>query len=127
MVNVLGTAVCVAYVCAQSWPSLCDPMDCSLPGSSLHGAMGMDGIGETLQVGDDLLAHPELAVERQARTVDSSVSHRSHAHATTGNSLMIVEQVVGRTVSISHILKSRRTYYSVTQGNRTNLARREYR
>ena len=22
---------------AQSWPTLCDPMDCSLPGSSVHG------------------------------------------------------------------------------------------
>ena len=22
---------------AQSWPTLCDPMDCSLPGSSIHG------------------------------------------------------------------------------------------
>ena len=21
----------------QSWPTLCDPMDCSLPGSSIHG------------------------------------------------------------------------------------------
>ena len=24
-------------VCAQSCPTLCDPMDCSLPGSSIHG------------------------------------------------------------------------------------------
>ena len=23
---------------AQSWPTLCDPMDCSPPGSSVHGA-----------------------------------------------------------------------------------------
>ena len=30
------------------------------------GTMGMDGIGETLQVRDDLLTHPKLAVERQA-------------------------------------------------------------
>ena len=26
-----------ACVCAQSCPTLCDPMDCSLPGSSVHG------------------------------------------------------------------------------------------
>ena len=26
----------VVFVCAQSCPTLCDPMDCSLPGSSLH-------------------------------------------------------------------------------------------
>ena len=24
---------------AQSWPTLCDPMDCSLPGSSIHGIL----------------------------------------------------------------------------------------
>ena len=24
---------------AQSWLTLCDPMDCSLPGSSLHGIL----------------------------------------------------------------------------------------
>ena len=30
--------VCVrARVLAQSCPTLCDPMDCSLPGSSVHG------------------------------------------------------------------------------------------
>ena len=28
--------VCV-YVCAQSHPTLCNPIDCSLPGSSVHG------------------------------------------------------------------------------------------
>ena len=32
--------VCVcAYVCAQSSPTLCDSMDCSLPGSSIHGIL----------------------------------------------------------------------------------------
>ena len=25
------------YMCAQSCPTLCDPMDCSPPGSSVHG------------------------------------------------------------------------------------------
>ena len=37
-----GTAVCVC-VCvharAQSCPTLCDPMDCRLPGSSVHGIL----------------------------------------------------------------------------------------
>ena len=26
-------------MCAQSCPTLCDPMDCSLPGSSVHGIL----------------------------------------------------------------------------------------
>ena len=30
--------VCVC-VCAQSCPALCDPMDCSPPGSSVHGIL----------------------------------------------------------------------------------------
>ena len=30
--------VCV-FVCAQSSPTLCDPMDCSLSGSSVHGIL----------------------------------------------------------------------------------------
>ena len=25
--------------CAQSWPTLCDPMDCRSPGSSVHGLL----------------------------------------------------------------------------------------
>ena len=28
---------------AQLWPTLCDPMDCSPPGSSVHGASGVPG------------------------------------------------------------------------------------
>ena len=28
---------CVRVKSLQSWPTLCDPMDCSLPGSSVHG------------------------------------------------------------------------------------------
>ena len=31
----MSSAVCV--LCAQSRPTLCNPMDCSLPGSSVHG------------------------------------------------------------------------------------------
>ena len=38
----IGLCVCVctctcACMCAQLCPTLCDPMDCSLPGSSVHG------------------------------------------------------------------------------------------
>ena len=29
--------VCVCVLGAQSWLPLCDPMDCSQPGSSIHG------------------------------------------------------------------------------------------
>ena len=29
--------VCICYLVAKSCPTLCDPMDCSLPGTSIHG------------------------------------------------------------------------------------------
>ena len=32
----ISMCVCVC-VCAQSCPTFCNPMDCSLPGSSVHG------------------------------------------------------------------------------------------
>ena len=31
-----GTLGCWAFMHAQSWPTLCNPMDCSLPGSLVH-------------------------------------------------------------------------------------------
>ena len=31
--------VCVCVLVTQSCPTLCDPMDCSLPGSSVHGIL----------------------------------------------------------------------------------------
>ena len=31
--------MCVCMLVAQSWPTLCDPVDCSPPGSSIHGIL----------------------------------------------------------------------------------------
>ena len=36
MLNIVIVCVCV-YVCAQLSMTLCNPMDCSPPGSSVHG------------------------------------------------------------------------------------------
>ena len=35
--KILGSARCLHCVCARSCPTLCNPMDCSPPGSSVHG------------------------------------------------------------------------------------------
>ena len=35
--KILGSALCLHCVCAQSCPTLCNPMDCSPPGSSVPG------------------------------------------------------------------------------------------
>ena len=37
--NQLGKKLDVICWCAQSWLTLCDPVDCSLPGSSVHGIL----------------------------------------------------------------------------------------
>ena len=37
--HTLLTFGCVCVLVTQSCPTLCDPMDCSLPGSSVHGIL----------------------------------------------------------------------------------------
>ena len=37
--------LCCFVLCAQSCPTLCDPMDCSLPGSSVYGNFPRENIG----------------------------------------------------------------------------------
>ena len=32
----IHVCVCICYLVAKSCPTLCDPMDCSLPGTSIH-------------------------------------------------------------------------------------------
>ena len=34
-----STGYCILVLVAQSWLTLCDPMDCSPPGSSVHGIL----------------------------------------------------------------------------------------
>ena len=37
--SLLGTCMCVCVLVAQLCPTLCDPTDCSPPGSSVHGVL----------------------------------------------------------------------------------------
>ena len=90
------------------------------------GTFGMDGIRQLLQLRHNLLAHPQLPVERKSRTVHRGVGHRGHAHAATGHRQVIVEQILRRPVAIGHILKSRRADQPVAQRDGANLTRSEY-
>ena len=40
MLHLYYGILCVCVLVAQSCPTLCDPTDCSLPGSSVHGVGG---------------------------------------------------------------------------------------
>ena len=37
--KLVKTKTCICVLVAQSCPTLCEPMDCSLPGSSVHGIL----------------------------------------------------------------------------------------
>ena len=39
LVVVFNFLSCVCVLVSQSCPTLCDPMDCNLPGSSVHGIL----------------------------------------------------------------------------------------
>ena len=60
---------------AQSRPTLCDPMDCSLPGSSIHGGFSRQEYWSKLPCppsGD--LPHPGIESRSPALLADSSLS-----------------------------------------------------
>ena len=77
--------VCCAVLCsvAQWYPTLCDPMDCSLPGASVHG----DSPDKNTRVGCHALlqgifqtqgSNPGLPHCRQILSVSQSVQSFSH-------------------------------------------------
>ena len=57
-----------ACVCPQSWPTLCDPMDCSPPGSSVHGIIQARILEEVA------VSYSEGSSQPRDRTCVSSVS-----------------------------------------------------
>ena len=65
---------CVCYVCAKSlqlYPTLCDPMDCSPPGSSVHGMTP----GTNTGVGYHFLGRPsDLIIKEHKRGVCCGVA-----------------------------------------------------
>ena len=44
LLNITHTHNWIHYVPSQSWPTLCNPMDCSPPGSSIHGTSNWSGL-----------------------------------------------------------------------------------
>ena len=75
----------------QWWPTLCDPMDCSSPGSSVHGILkakitewvampssrdlpnpGTKHMSSALQVGSLLLRHPHGALLYRNRSINTA-------------------------------------------------------
>ena len=59
ILNSVSTVVCCVLV-SESCPTLCDPMDCSPPGSSVHGIL-QAGIMEWVAIpSSKYLSNPEI-------------------------------------------------------------------
>ena len=98
--------------------------------AQLDGALrtgGMHRIGNPLQPGNDVLAHPELAVEGQATPINGRISQRSHPHPAACHGHMVVVQVLRGAVAIRHILESCGADNPVPQGHRADVEGSEYR
>src|SRR5574344_2087337 len=54
-------------------------------------ALGVNGVGQFFEVGDDFLGHPELSVKGITAFINGSISYGGHSDATFGNGGMIVE------------------------------------
>ena len=85
--------------------------------------LGMHGVGDFPQRGYDLLAHPQLAVERQAAPVHGSVCQRGHPHPSPGHGHMVVHQVLRGFVAVGHILEGSRSDDAVAERHRTYFHR----
>ena len=77
--------MCCVYLVTQSCPTLCDPMDCSPPGSSVHG----DSLGKNTRVGflcppPEDLPNPGIKPRSPALHVDSLPSKSPGKPTDTG-------------------------------------------
>ena len=79
--------------------------------------LGVDGVRDVPQRRDDLLAHPELAVERQAAPAHGSIGERGHPHPAPGHGHMVIFQVLRRLVAVGHVLERSRADDPVAQGH----------
>ena len=77
-----GTSLAVLCLVAQSCQTLCDSMDCSLPGSSVH----RDSSGKSTGVGCHFLVHGFFPTQRsnpglpQCRWILYRLSHQGHGY-----------------------------------------------
>ena len=89
-------------------------------------ALGVDGVGEPLQTGDGLRAHPDLAAVGPAALADRAVRDRRHAHTAGGDRPVEVDQVVGDDVVGRAGLERRRLDGPVAQRDGAELGRAEH-
>ena len=88
---------------------------------------GMDGICDSSEIRHDFLSHPELTVKGESGPVYCGIGQGGHSDPSASHCDVVVVQVLGRTVAISHVLERRRAYYPVAQGHRTYRHRCENR
>ena len=71
-----SSSTILLLVAAQSCPTLCDPVDCSPPGSSVHGILQARILGWVALPSPGHLPDPGIKLESPALQVDSSPLHR---------------------------------------------------
>ena len=87
----------------QMWPTLCDPMDCSLPGSSIHGIFQARVLerGAIAFSADFILGGSKI-------TADGECSHEIQRHLLLGRKVM---------TNLDSILKSRNQGYDFSSNH----------
>ena len=81
----------------------------------------MHRIGNIAQLRHNLIAQPELRIERHSATIDRRVGQCSHTYTTASNADVIVLQRLGRTEILTHRLECRRANRTVTERNRAQF------
>ena len=110
------TEVCV---CAESCPTLCDPMDCSLPDSSVHGILQVRILEWVAMTSPGDLPDPGINPRSPASQEDSLPSEPSEKPKNTGMSSLSLLQGNFPTQELNlALLHCRRILYQLSyQGN----------
>ncbi len=82
-------------------------------------------VGYVLERGHDLVAKPQLAVERHAAAVDRRIGQSGHADTAAGHAYVVILQLLRGSEILAHRLESRRADGAVAQRDGTQFIRGE--
>ena len=79
----------------------------------------MDAVGEATQARNNLGRHHELTVETETALADGGVGNGGHTDAATGNTGVIIKELLRGRVARAHTLEGGTTDGAVAEGERT--------